>query len=233
MRRRDVKQVSAEQVLAGADWGKMYLFTRVDEGLEQCEACLAFGKAPHAPAFGPFTVAMFSGKLQVDLLSPGDIAAVRVTPVSSKYPLLRPVRTKNPQGARDTFCNSWVGVFGPTMCIQMDEGGERKHESRTKLRSGRRIKKLLQGVGAHPWVLQRRNGLARGNYNRLKDDHRASGKQTLAEVQWCLHTHLGREFSAYRAVFGSDPVDHYGWGGKDEDLTLAQDTSLSGQIARQ
>ena len=33
-------------------------------------------------------------------------------------------------------------------------------------RMERRIKLQFQGGGAHPWILERRNGLARGIYNR-------------------------------------------------------------------
>ena len=87
---------------------------------------------------------------------------------------------------------------------------------------------------ARPWILERRNGLARGIYNRLKEDDRSSGTQTVAEAQWRLDTLIsGGGFSAYRMVSGSNPVDLFGWGDRDEDLTFAQDTSLSGQFAQQ
>ena len=69
-------------------------------------------------------------------------------------------------------------------------GGEWENELWAELRSGRRIKLLFQGVGAHRWLLERRNGLARGIYNRLKEDNRFPGKQILAEVQVCLNTFI-------------------------------------------
>ena len=34
-------------------------------------------------------------------------------------------------------------------------------------------------------------------------------------------------------VFGSNPADFFGWGNGDEDLLLAQDTSLAGQFVQQ
>ena len=43
----------------------------------------------------------------------------------------------------------------------------------------------------------------------------------------------GNGFSAYQMVFGSNPVDLFGWGGKDEDLMFPQDTSVAGQFAQQ
>ena len=68
----------------------------------------------------------------------------------------------------------------------MDEGGKREGELRTELRPEGRTKSLFQGAGAHHWILERRNVLARRNYNRLKEDDRFSGKQILAEAQWRL-----------------------------------------------
>ena len=34
-------------------------------------------------------------------------------------------------------------------------------------------------------------------------------------------------------AFGSNPADFFGWGGGDEDLLFAQDTSLAGQFVQQ
>ena len=97
-----------------------------------------------------------------------------------------------------------------------------------------RFKLLFQDVGAHAWILERRNGLARGISNRLREDDRFSGKQILAEALWCLNTLISRSgFSAYRLVFGSNPVDLFGWQDEDEDLALAHDTSLSVQFVQQ
>ena len=44
----------------------------------------------------------------------------------------------------------------------MDEGGERKKELWAELRSERRIKLVFEGAGAHPWILERRDGFVRG-----------------------------------------------------------------------
>ena len=54
-----------------------------------------------------------------------------------------------------------------------------------------------------------------------------------AGVQWFLNTIISAsDHSAYHLVFGSNPVDLFGLGDKDEDLLFAQDTSLSGQFAQ-
>ena len=104
----------------------------------------------------------------------------------------------------------------------------------TELRSDRRMKMLFQGAGAHPWILGRRNGLARGIYNRLKEDDRFSAKRAPAGVQWPLNALISRGgFPDDHMVFGSNPADLYEWEAKDGDLMFAQDTSPSGQFVQQ
>ena len=89
-------------------------------------------------------------------------------------------------------------------------------------------------VGAHSWILERRNGLARGNYNRLKGGDRFSGKQILAEVQWRPNTLIsGSGFPAYQLVFGSNSADLFGWEDEEADLEFEQDAPLSGQFVQQ
>ena len=99
--------------------------------------------------------------------------------VFSKYSVLTPVRSKNPLEVWDAFLACWVGIFGPPRAIQMDEGGEWKNDLWRDLCVERRIKLVSQGVGAHPWILERRNGLAPGIYNRLKEDRHYTGPQIL------------------------------------------------------
>ena len=83
---------------------------------------------------------------------------------------------------------------------------------------------------AHPWGLERRNGLTRRIYNRRKDDDRFSGEQIFSGVQWRLTSMIpasGR--LASELVFGSDPVDLYGWDDQAEDSLCARDISALGQ----
>ena len=58
----------------------------------------------------------------------------------------------------------------------MGAGG---NEIWTDLCAGRRIKAQFQDVGAHPWILERMNGIAQGIYNRpIADDRQiAPGAQ--------------------------------------------------------
>ena len=76
--------------------------------------------------------------------------------------------------------------------------------------------------------------MARGIYNRLVEDDRFLSKTILSEVQWCLNAMLSSSgFSAYQMLFGSNPVDFFGWEDGDEDLLYARDTSLAGQFVQQ
>ena len=98
----------------------------------------------------------------------------------------------------------------------------------------RRIQLVFQGAGAHPWILERRNGVGRGIYNRLKADRFYAASQILTEAQWCLITLVpAGGYSAYQLVFGSNPMDLFGWDDSDEDLLFARDTSISGQVVQQ
>ena len=116
---------------------------------DRCEVCQGFEKAPHAPAAGTSSVAMFNEKLQADLLFLDGIISVAAMDVVSKFPLLIPGRTKGPKDAWDALCSSRIEVLGAPMIIQLDEGRERTNELRVELRPERRIKLLFQGVGAH------------------------------------------------------------------------------------
>ena len=84
----------------------------------------------------------------------------------------------------------------------------------------------------HPWILERRNGLASGIYNRMKADGRDAGRQHISEIQFCLNAMLASNGSS-AMVSGSNPAENFGWGDEDEDLLCAQDTSLSEQFAAQ
>ena len=55
-----------------------------------------------------------------------------------------------------------------------------------ELRSERETQLQFQGAGAQPWIPGRRNGVARGMYNRFVADDRFPGAQISAEAQWRL-----------------------------------------------
>ena len=94
---------------------------------------------------------MFYEKLQADLVFLEDIIAAHVIDVFSKYPSLLPAHAENPQEVWDVFCRR---VLGPLMCIQMDGGGDWKHEVWTELRSERRLKLLFRGLARTPGFLR-------------------------------------------------------------------------------
>ena len=83
--------------LMGAFDGSRWLIAHLDGVLGNCEVCRAFDKAPHLPVAGASSVSCFNERAQVDLLFLDDIIAVHAMDVFSKYPLLRPVKSKNPQ----------------------------------------------------------------------------------------------------------------------------------------
>ena len=96
----------------------------------------------------------------------------------------------------------WESSGFPNVCIWM-KGVSGKIIS-GEICVERRIKLVFQGAGAHPWILERRNGLARGIYNRLKADRYYTGPQILAEVQWRLNTLVSASgYSAYQLDFGT------------------------------
>ena len=113
-----------KRVFADSEGNNAHLLTCVDEVLAQCEVCQAFEKAPHYPAAGTSTVATFNEKLQVFLPLLDDITALHVTDVFSTYSLLISARTKNPWEVWGASRSSWIGVYGPPLGIQIDEGGE-------------------------------------------------------------------------------------------------------------
>ena len=156
----------SRRVLADPVGGNLHLLTCAGEVVEQREVFRSFDKAPRDPIAGTSTAAMFNEKFLADLLVLGDCAAAmsmrsycghvhcaiaaHAMGVFSKFPLLIPVRTRNPQCVWVDFRNSWIGVICPPQLIQFDEGGEWKSEVRTELRSERRMKLLFQGVVRAP-----------------------------------------------------------------------------------
>ena len=85
-----------------------------------------------------------------------------------------------------------------------------------------------------PWSLERRDGLARGMYNRLAADDRFSSRASLDGAQFCVNSMFGRGgFSARQIVFGPCLADLSMWQSAKGDRDLAQDASISGQSVHQ
>ena len=100
-----------------------------------------------------------------------------------KYSLLFAVQSGNPREVWGNLSSGWLGFCGPPKSIQFDEGGEQKHGIRADLCAERQVKLQFQGAGVHSWLLERRNGLARGIHNRLIEDDRLASGRILSEVQ--------------------------------------------------
>ena len=87
----------------------------------------------------------------------------------------------------------------------MDEGGEWENDLWVDLRTDRYIELQYQGVGAHPWISERRDGLARGIHNRMHADGRYACGQLISEVQFCVNAMLSTNgFSAHQ-LFAANP----------------------------
>ena len=87
-----------ERVMVRSGWDNLHLPQHVDEVLVHCEVCIAFDRVPHVPVAGTATASTFFGQLQVDLPFSDDAVASHVLGVFSRYSLLTPARSKNPQG---------------------------------------------------------------------------------------------------------------------------------------
>ena len=101
-----------KRAMAEADGRANSLIQYVDEVVGNCDVCKAFDSAPAIPVAGTSSVSAFNEKLQVDLLFLDDIIVLHVLDLFSRYSLLAPVRSKNPEEVWDAFCNSWIAVFG-------------------------------------------------------------------------------------------------------------------------
>ena len=156
----------------------------------------------------------------------GGVVVLHGQRVFPKYSLPTPACFKNPREAWGASSNSRIGMFGPPKCFQMDEGGGLKRDVLTVYCPERRIKLLLQGSG--------RDGFARGIYHCRVTDGRYTGRQFLAEARGFSSTAISASgCSAFQPVFWPNPVGLFGWNGLGEDLLFVQNTSVSGEFARQ
>ena len=99
-----------------------------------------------------------------------DIITLNIMDVFSYHSILTRVRSKNPCEVWDAFISSWLGVFGAPKCFHVDKVGEWKIDLLRDLSAERRINLVFEDVGAHPGILARCYGLARGTRNLLKAD---------------------------------------------------------------
>ena len=91
---------SAQQLkrtMVEADGRAGSLVQYVDEVVRNCEVCRAFDMAPSIPIAGTSTVSAFNEKLQIDLLFLDEHIVLHVLDIFSRYSLMVPVRSKNPE----------------------------------------------------------------------------------------------------------------------------------------
>ena len=119
--------------------------------------CLRWGAATSAR--GASTVAMFNEKQEITLLFLGDNILSRVMNLFSNLSSLHPVLSKNP-GAFSPVCG--FGSLGHRRVSKWTNGGQWEDDGWADHCLERRIELLFRGAGVHPWILDRRNGRARG-----------------------------------------------------------------------
>ena len=93
------------RALVDSDSGNSHLVNYVDEVLGHREVRRGSGKAAHATIVGTCTASMFDEKVEVDLPFLGDTAASHAMDTCSKYSLLLPVQSENPQEVWGVFCS--------------------------------------------------------------------------------------------------------------------------------
>ena len=89
-------------------------------------------------------------------------------------------------------------------------------------------------MGAHPLLLERRDRLARGNYNRFVAHGRFSIERILSEAQYRVDSPPSSSgYLASQLPFGSNSADLCEWQVGVDDRVIAQETPNRGQLAQQ
>ena len=184
--------------------------------VEQGDACKESGRAPQIPIAGASAAAAFIKKERVDLLFLGNLLAAHFMDFPPRCSLFFEARAKNPQ---EVFGLSVLRGL-PFLADQRAFKWRWEGSGKTKMDgifSERGVRLEFQGAGAPPWILVRRNGLARGVHNRLATDGRYCGKRVSSEAEWHLDASFSASgHSAYQVVFGSNLAHPYRWWDDDE-----------------
>ena len=150
--------------------------------------CQSPEKAPRPRVMGTPSASAFHEKIQVDPRFLDDNIALRAMDRNLKYSLLVCVRLKDYLQAWGNFARSWIAVSGRPKTVQMDSDEGKENETLADFWTGRNVRLQFQGKDAHPWLLPRRIGLARGIYGRLAGYGRFSIRAILdgrrAESWW-------------------------------------------------
>ena len=166
-----------------------------------------FYKAPFLPAAGPPLVSAFDGSAQADLYFLGKLITFHSMDLFSRDAMFVSVYS-NPSEARDAFAVPRPTVSRKWRRLQPGNGGNWRNGVWADLRSERIVRLEFHGKRAHPWMLEPRDGLACGAFNRPRGDGRFSDRTTSNEVQFCLNATLNQGgVAAHRMAVGSNPVD--------------------------
>ena len=119
----------------------------------QCEVRQVFDVAPHLPIAGTSVVSVFNEKVQVVPDCSDDFIALRANGHCSEYPLLARISSKRPPEVWDRGLQPLESLVEYKW---MSAGG-----LKTDVRAERTTSLHLQCKGARPWMIERRNGMAR------------------------------------------------------------------------
>ena len=195
-------------ILVDVDGANKRLLDVTAEVAGQCGVRQAFDKAAHLPLAGTSSAPPLNEKRQVDLLSLSNVIDLRTMDIYPKNSPSVRVCSRHPLVVSGPFAGSRISDSGRPSTIRMYAGGEWGNGIPLDSSTGRNIRLQFQGKGANPWLLGRRNGFARGIYNRRAADGHFSTCATLNEVQLPSTPILGHGgFSASQMAYGSSPAD--------------------------
>ena len=189
-----------KRTLACADGVSGAVLKVADSVGDKCDVRADLDQAPHLPAAGTSLVSAFNEEVQVDVLPWGNLVALHA------MDFYRHVFDPGFGALGESI--GGLGRFREVADRRFwlaDSGGEWKNEVRTGSRPERNISLQLQGKGANSWMLERRNGLARGILYESREGGRFVDMSILNDGQYCLNAVLNHAgFSAYRMAFGSN-----------------------------
>ena len=165
-------------------------FEAVGPVVDGRDGCVASEIARRLPVAATALVSAFNENVRADAPLSGNPTTLHAVDWLPRNSATVTVSSKNPLGAWGALTAPRFTVFGKAHCMHMDSGGKWEDEAWGYLRSERNARLQLLGTGAHPRMLRRRNGLARGTFDRLRGDGRLVDRAILNEVQHCLNATL-------------------------------------------
>ena len=183
----------------------------IREIIAGCEQCNISKPPPSLPHVGKHCATRLNQSVQVGLPFLGSEMFLRAMDTRTKFSLCTAIPNREQETTWKAFFTSWVAFFGKPCQIQVGAGGELKNDLRRNQCAENNIEISLAGLGAHPWVIERRHDLIRGIYARLPSDPARSGEMAICEIQRVANrVILSSGYSPYQAVFGCAEADQWG-----------------------